>query len=109
MSEPRLTTAAHGSTRCVGCGKQFAMTPGVATVEREAEEQNRNRYGGMSGPYSATKVLRRWHASCLDEFEESNRRYAEQVAADREQLVRDMCAETGVDFDELMARRDARS
>lgn len=103
MSAP-LTKAAHGSTRCVGCGKQFAMTPGVETVDVEGEEQNRNRYGGFSGPYSARTVTRRWHAACLEEFKASNERYRAQVAADREQMLRDLCEGSGLDYEAAKAR-----
>ena len=103
-----LTSAAHGSTRCVGCGKQFVMTPGVSTVDVEGEEQNRNRYGGFSGPYSARKVVRRWHSACLEGHEQANERLREQIAADHEREMRTMCADLGLDYEAIKARNEAR-
>lgn len=62
MSTP-ITRAAHGSTRCVSCGKKFETTPNRAITVLECEE-----FGWGMSPSGHTyrrltsiRVGRRWH------------------------------------------------
>lgn len=102
MTGAPLTGAAFGSTRCPGCEKRYALTPTTPVVDVVGEEWFTRR-GSVSGGEHRT-VTRRWHESCLREFEahadESRRAAAEQ----HESVVRELCAASGVDYDAMVAR-----
>lgn len=77
MTAP-LTRAAHGSTRCVGCGKRFDMTPGVEVTVVEGEEQGWSHVdsaGQFRRSLTPARTARRWHTRCLEEFEAQNQAY----------------------------------
>ena len=84
MRSAPLTWRKLGSTRCVGCERLFTEDP-RPIVETEATD-----YTGARPGYSASrpvKVMRRWHADCLAEFEAANQRYRDQVEADRQAVI----------------------
>ena len=82
MSAP-LTWKKLGSTRCVGCEKLF--TPDAEIVEIKATD-----YAGGRPGYSANRPVRvrkRWHATCLEDFERDNQRERDEIAADRQAVI----------------------
>jgi hypothetical protein len=88
-----LTTQRFGSRVCPGCEKP--LDDGRTTVDTEAAEPVRNRYGGFSD-CRTRQVIRRWHVDCLNEFEASNERLREQVRADQIATVREMGRAAGM-------------
>lgn len=105
MSAAPLTTAAFGSTRCPGCEKRFADST-LAVVEMECEEMY-TRKGSVSMGEHRT-VTRRWHETCLREFEAWNVESARRAADDHERTMRELCKATGVDYDNLLAKQAQR-
>lgn len=108
---PALTRAAYGSTRCPGCEKRFADTLDKAVVEIEGTEENRGRVdsiGQLHRGIGRHAVTRRWHQSCLAEFEERNAAYREQVRQDQRQMLIDICEAAGIDPAPKLAEFDAQ-
>jgi len=93
MSRAQLTWKAHGSTRCVGCGERFT-DDGRAVVEKEATDCTGARPG-----YSAARevqVVRRWHETCLADFERATRENRSRVEAEQRAMLRDLAASAGL-------------
>ncbi len=92
--KPQLTWKKLGSTRCVGCEKNFVDTPDLAVVESEATDYT----GGRPG-YSANRpvqVMRRWHVDCLEKFEASNEECRRLAREDRERMANTLSAAAGL-------------
>lgn len=108
---PPLTTAKLGSTRCVGCEKLFAKTPDMPVVDTVANIPNTGRVdstGSRHRGIGTHEVTRRWHESCLTDFEARNAAYRAQVEDDRWNMIRTLCEAQGLDFETVKAEHEAR-
>lgn len=106
-----LTTAALGSTRCVGCEKRFAVTPDLEVIEVVGQVENRGRVdsvGSRHRGHGTHAEARRWHRTCLEDFEARNAAYREQVREDQRQLIISICEGAGIDPAPKLAEFDAK-
>lgn len=89
MNAP-LTTAALGSTRCVGCEQPFT-DDGRQIVEREAEVSDGWGRSPSGQPYRRLgyhTVTRRWHADCLTQTEAWIQQERDRADQDRLDMAR---------------------
>jgi hypothetical protein len=101
------TTGARGSTRCPGCEKRFADTAEQPTTDYPVDEAYTRRGSVHLG--ETRRVLYRWHNACREEAERFNAESRARAAAEHERTMRELCEETGVDYDEIKKRIDERN